>query len=395
MSGPSRRAIERRPLVILPAPAGRTSGGFLLNGRLFPAGEHAVIEVSTTEELAHELAALGRSDVAIVDSLFLFDTARAEALVRAAKRSRIVLIAHSLPSLIPGTAAASRRHLLGLERAFLSVCAGALAPSAFMAAALNRRGLGHGAIAVIPPAPLCDGRDTLASDDARAASPHPALGGEAGRSDRPLHVLTVAHWTPAKGIAHAAQALAILADLEWRWTVIGSRDADTEYAGEIVGRLASEGLEARVELVQPVAPSELAGYYRRADLFVLPSLMESYGLVYAESLSYGVPVVGYRAAAVEEVVGDAGILVPAGRVDLLAQAIRTFFAGDACAPATSRADDRVAPAIATLRDRAVARAASLPRWPTVTTRFTAAMARLCTTRPAETSPGADAGESSP
>ncbi|MFW5741957.1 MAG: glycosyltransferase family 4 protein [Spirochaetota bacterium] len=393
MSGPNSRAHDRRPHVILPAPAGRTSGGFLVNGRLFAPGEHAVVYVSTTDGLAHELDALGRSDVAVVDSLFLFETAQAETLVRAARRSRIILIAHSLPSLIPGTTAASRLHLLSLERAFLSVCAGALAPSAFMAAALNRRGLVHEAIAVIPPAPICDGRGTLASVDAPPTAPRPALGREVGRSDPPIQVLTVANWSPAKGVAHAARALAIIADLEWRWTVIGSRDEESGYADEIVGCLASEGLEARVELVQPVPPDELAGYYRRADLFVLPSLMESYGLVYAESLSYGVPIVGYRAAAVEEVVGDAGILVPAGRVDLLAQAIRDFFTGDAYAPATTRADDRVAPTIAILRDRAVARAASLPRWQTVGTRFTAAIARLCTRRPAKTFPGANSGES--
>lgn len=355
---------------ILPAPAGRTSGGFLVNDRLIRAGGPAVSEVATTGELTAELDALGSDDLAIVDSLFLFDAEQAAELERAARRLPIVLIAHSLPSLIPGDEPSARRLHLAGERAFLAACAGAIAPSAFMAGALVRRGMGPHAIAVIAPAPVCDGREGAGPQADASAARAP------GRAAR---LLTVANWTPAKAISHAALALASLADLDWRWTVVGDRSHESAYVQRVLADLARAGLEDRVELLDPVPSSELGARYRDADLFLLPSLMESYGLVYAEAISHGLPVVGYRCAAVAEVVGEAGVLVPTGRVDLLARAIRDLLAGAPVREGSNGAVHSETDAIALVREHSVARAASLPRWSTARTRFSAAIERLCAT----------------
>lgn len=67
--------------------------------------------------------------------------------------------------------------------------------------------------------------------------------------------------------------------------------------------------------------------YRASDIFMLPSTMkeniqEQFGLVIAEALSCGVPVVGSSSGAIPEVVGDAGLIVPPGDYKALATAIK-------------------------------------------------------------------------
>lgn len=376
-------ADQARTLAVLPAPGGRLSGGFLVNERLFASGACAVAEVTTTDELVDELGALEASDTAIVDSLFLFDSEQADALIRTARRMPVILLAHSLPSLIPGEHAQTRLVRLARERGFLPLCCGAVAPSAFMAGALNRRGLGQDRIAVIPPAPVCDGRGPAAGSTPAGSTPA-GLTPEAdsvrtGR--RTPMILTVANWSPAKAIAHAAHALAAVADLEWSWTVIGTRDANGDCVRAVLDRITGAGLTDRVELLEPMHPDELHAYYRRAGLFLLPSLMESYGIVYAEAISHGVPVVGYRCAAVPEAVDETALLVPAGRTDLLADAIRdTIASGRALGrqTATASASSGAIPAI---------HGAGLPHWSTVRSRFTAAVDRMRATWSQETTAG--------
>jgi N-acetyl-alpha-D-glucosaminyl L-malate synthase BshA len=67
-------------------------------------------------------------------------------------------------------------------------------------------------------------------------------------------------------------------------------------------------------------PSDLLPLFRAADLFLLPSASESFGLAALEALSCGVPVVGSRTGGLPEVVGDAGALCEPGDVDAMAAA---------------------------------------------------------------------------
>jgi glycosyltransferase involved in cell wall biosynthesis len=88
-------------------------------------------------------------------------------------------------------------------------------------------------------------------------------------------------------------------------------------------------LEDRVTLAGELGASELARSYDAADLLVHATLHETYGMVVAEALARGLPVLATATGAVPQLVGeDAGIVVPAGDTATLADALDTFL-GDA------------------------------------------------------------------
>ncbi len=80
----------------------------------------------------------------------------------------------------------------------------------------------------------------------------------------------------------------------------------------------------RVVLAGHVSDSELAALYSGAECLLHAALLEGFGLTPLESLAAGTPVVGLRAAAVEEVVGDVGVLVDPARPDALGDALVAY-----------------------------------------------------------------------
>lgn len=108
------------------------------------------------------------------------------------------------------------------------------------------------------------------------------------------------------------------------------------------GRIARNGLEARVDWQPYASPDELPKLYRGARVLLLPSLAEGFGLTALEAMACGTPVVASKTASIPEVVGDAGLLVDPYDTGELAEAIRRVFQDDGLA--------------AELRDRGLARA---------------------------------------
>jgi hypothetical protein len=78
-----------------------------------------------------------------------------------------------------------------------------------------------------------------------------------------------------------------------------------------------------VDFLGFVEKESLPVYFKNCDVFVAPSLYESFGLIYIEAMAYGKAVIGCKTGGVPEVIkdGDTGILVPPGDSQSLAKAI--------------------------------------------------------------------------
>jgi len=83
------------------------------------------------------------------------------------------------------------------------------------------------------------------------------------------------------------------------------------------------GLRDSIVLVGEVAEAHLPLFYSAADVFVLPSYVEGFGLTVLEAMACGTPVVCSKAGALPEVAGDAGLLVEPHDARGFAEAIAT------------------------------------------------------------------------
>jgi glycosyltransferase involved in cell wall biosynthesis len=140
-------------------------------------------------------------------------------------------------------------------------------------------------------------------------------------------LLCVAPVSRAKGADVLVEALAAVADLDWTCTLAGRLDLEPDTVAEVTRRATATGLADRLVLAGPRPPAALAAAYDAADLVLLPSRLESYGMVVTEALAHGLPVVGSDVGGLPEALGDTrlgrpGALVPPGEPAALADALR-------------------------------------------------------------------------
>lgn len=107
----------------------------------------------------------------------------------------------------------------------------------------------------------------------------------------PPHFACVAALLPNKDQLLTVSALATLQDLEWTASLVGSDQADEEYAGEVRAAVEMHGLGGRIQLTGELAGETLEKAWHRADLSVLVSRAEAFGMVVTESLARGIPVI--------------------------------------------------------------------------------------------------------
>jgi glycosyltransferase involved in cell wall biosynthesis len=137
-------------------------------------------------------------------------------------------------------------------------------------------------------------------------------------------LLYVGFSTPRKGLEYLGQALDDLGE-ECRLLMVGKWERGYRERFE---RSLSQRSRERVVQVGYVPDEMMPLYYSLADAFVLPSLLEGFGLPLAEAMACGTPIVATTAGSIPEVVGDAGLLVPPMDETALADALQTVL-GDA------------------------------------------------------------------
>ena len=109
------------------------------------------------------------------------------------------------------------------------------------------------------------------------------------------------------------EALARIRDLDWHLLCVGSLERDPPTAQMIRRMISAAGLERRITLAGEWPPQSVTHAYRTADAFVLPSFHEGYGMVFAEAMAHGLPLIATTAGAIPETVSlEAALLVPPG-----------------------------------------------------------------------------------
>jgi len=132
-----------------------------------------------------------------------------------------------------------------------------------------------------------------------------------------------------KGVLYLLKALQLLEKDRMKLTIVDDAERHSTYTDD-VGPLPSYGLklvkklnlDGLVHFTGRLKREELVQHYSAAQIAVVPSLYEGFGLPAAEAMACGTPVIASTGGALPEVVGDAGMLVPSGRADALAAAIK-------------------------------------------------------------------------
>ena len=141
--------------------------------------------------------------------------------------------------------------------------------------------------------------------------------------DKPLQFLAVGALVPRKGFDVLLEALHIAAANDyWSLTIVGDTSRSPQTTAAIKAQINALGFTSRVTLAGSLSPKALAEQYRCADVFVLASHYEGYGMAYAEALAWGLPVIGTTGGAVEQTVPpETGLLVTPGQPDAFAAAL--------------------------------------------------------------------------
>jgi glycosyltransferase involved in cell wall biosynthesis len=145
-------------------------------------------------------------------------------------------------------------------------------------------------------------------------------------------LLCVAAVTPNKGHDVLLSALSSMTDRQWRCLLVGSTTLDRAFVDRLSQQARASGIDDRVEFAGPRTGADLAKAYAEADVVVLASRAETYGMVVTEALARGLPVVATDVGGLPEALGHGtdgnrpGLLVPAGDSAAFASALRRWLA---------------------------------------------------------------------
>ena len=257
--------------------------------------------------LARALRSIPDGTVVLLDGLVA--SAAPEAVVGQARRLRQVVLVHMPLGHRPpdGEAAAVRAR----EREVLAAAATVVTTSAWA-----RRRLVE--LYALPADPVHVAEPGV---DAAGLAPGTATGGA---------LLCVAAVTPDKGHDVLLDGLATATHLRWRCACVGSLDRDPVHAERMRRTARDRGLGDRVRFEGPRTGPELDHAYAAADLLVLASYAETYGMVVTEALARGLPVLAAGVGGVSEALGHGddgtrpGLLVPPGDPASLGAALRAW-----------------------------------------------------------------------
>jgi glycosyltransferase involved in cell wall biosynthesis len=279
--------------------------------------EHAIPGFWSRPDAASFAALDGAVERIPDDAVVLLDglvaSTAPEVLVPQARRLRLVVLVHMPLGHRPADGRAGDARMR--ERAVLSVAAAVITTSAWSRQRLlELYSLPADRVHVAEPA--VDAADL-------------ATGTTAGGA-----LLCVGAVTPDKGHDVLLHALATVTDLSWRCVCVGSLDRAPAFVEDLRRHSLDAGLGDRVCFAGPLSGADLDRTYAAADLLVLASRGEAYGMVVTEALARGLPVVAADVGGLTEALGHGadgirpGLLVPPDDPAALGAALRAWL-GDA------------------------------------------------------------------
>jgi glycosyltransferase involved in cell wall biosynthesis len=253
-------------------------------------------------DLARIVAAIPDGETVLIDGL-IASPAAAQLLPHTGRIRMTVLLHMPLAAAdTPRDASAERP-----ERAVLRAAAGVIGTSDWT----RRQVLTRYAI------PACRVHVARPGVDRVAAPARPVRG----------HLICVGVLGRHKGQDLLVEALADLADRDWRCVLAGSRDRDPDFTEQLRTRIKCLGYDHRVRLSGVLTGAALSHAYATADLLVAPSRSESYGMTVTEALAHGLPVIAAAVGGLPEALGSTadgtrpGQLIPPGDPAALAAAL--------------------------------------------------------------------------
>jgi glycosyltransferase involved in cell wall biosynthesis len=252
-------------------------------------------------DAARALANIPDGSLVLADGLAL--GALAVEIEREAARLTIVALVHHPLAAETGIDPAVAAALTINERRALAASRAVVVTSRATAAALASYGVTADRITVVEPG-------TDSAPNARGSMVHEP----SAISHQPWSVslLCVATLTPRKGYEILIEALASIPARNWRLTCAGSLDRDAPTVARVRALVREHGFDDRVSFAGDLDTAALDAEYDRADVFVLSTFYEGYGMAVAEALARGVPVISTATGAIADLVGDAGIVVAPG-----------------------------------------------------------------------------------
>lgn len=143
-----------------------------------------------------------------------------------------------------------------------------------------------------------------------------------GSKTAEVQIVSVGSVTPRKGYDLLVDALATLSDRRWRLKIAGAVDRAPETVAALQSQISARGLSDRIELLGAISDDDVSTLYDRADLFVLASHYEGYGMALAEAMTRGLPIIATTGGAAAETAPEgAAIKIPPGDGGALAAAL--------------------------------------------------------------------------
>jgi glycosyltransferase involved in cell wall biosynthesis len=320
---------------IVPGDIQTRTGGYIYDRRLIQAlqargwsvqlrqldGGFPNPDARARSEAATLFTSLADDTLVIVDGLAL--GVLPDEVLPESGRLRIVALVHHPLAFETGLTPMDAARLAASERRALAAARHVVVTSPATARALEVYGVSAANVSVVLPG----------TDLAELA---------VGSGTDSVRLLCVASIVPRKGHSVLISALERIRELKWHLVCCGSQGRDPATAATLTAQIDAAGLTEHVAFLGELSESALAREYAQADVFVLPTLYEGFGMVVAEAVARGLPVVATDTGGVRAILRDADDLVVfPGDVNALTEALRRVIGDPQTRAAMTAASRRV------------------------------------------------------